>query len=588
MVTELDNILEQAQIQTLFQPILNNHEQIILGYEALTRGPSDSLLHSPIELFRTAEHEGKQNQLELLCISLAMQRFIALKLEGKLFLNLSPSVLLSVGVTPLISLTQSQGICPSLIVIELTENHPVTDIQRLPDMVNDLKSAGFLVAIDDLGAGNSGLKLWSELRPDFVKLDIYFASQIDQDATKRQFVSSLCDLAAKLGCYMILEGVERQEEFHTARKIGIRYCQGYLFGKPASRPTPLILREPEETDTPSETMTEKPLQELIIPVMTATPEMNCASALDIFNKNNDVFCLPVLNEAGCPIGMLRKSETISRFAQPFGHSLYGKATISQMMDSPICIDVRHTYLKASQQLMEQLEDDSDGWFCICDDQQYLGVGRLRDLMQKLTQQKLRMAKYANPLTLLPGNVPIQRMIEKRLKEKESFVIAYCDLNDFKPYNDICGYERGDMVIKLVARLLRQIFGQKNSFIGHIGGDDFIVILKQPEWIEPFKTLQHEFRRQRVHYYRHEDLTNQGVFANDRQGHRRKYPLVDLSVGIFRYTPDLSLNASQVSTTLSTAKHRAKGTPGHLYCLDNHRFDFNSFEYEDHKIESSLT
>jgi FOG: EAL domain len=90
-----------------------------------------------------------------------------------------------------------------------------------------------MVAIDDLGAGNSGLRLWSELRPDFVKLDIYFAANIDSDGTKRQFVASLCDLAGKLGCKMILEGVERKEEYQVARQIGIQYCQGYLFGKPA-------------------------------------------------------------------------------------------------------------------------------------------------------------------------------------------------------------------------------------------------------------------------------------------------------------------------------------------------------------------
>jgi hypothetical protein len=104
-----------------------------------------------------------------------------------------------------------------------------------------------------------------------------------------------------------------------------------------------------------------------------------------------------------------------------------------------------------------------------------------------------------------------------------------------------------------------------------------LLLQQDEWITPVKELQSEFRRQRLHYYRNEDIVNNGIYGKDRDGNPRKFPLVDLSVGIFPYTPDLSLTASQVSTTLSTAKHRAKGTPGHLYCLDNQRFDFTAVE-----------
>ena len=188
----------------------------------------------------------------MLCISLAMQRFLERQLNGKLFLNISPSVLLSLGTRPLLETAQNAGMSPLLIVIELTENHPAASGDDIIRIVKSLKSLGFMVAIDDLGAGNSGLRLWSELRPDFVKLDIYFAANIDQDATKRQFVASLCDLAGKLGCHMILEGVERKEEYLTARDIGIQYCQGYLFGKPALQPAqfPTELFIEEQTEQP--------------------------------------------------------------------------------------------------------------------------------------------------------------------------------------------------------------------------------------------------------------------------------------------------------------------------------------------------
>jgi diguanylate cyclase (GGDEF)-like protein len=572
--TELDTILAQRQLQTLFQPIFDNVQRQVLGYEALSRGPSDSMLHSPLELFRQAELEGKQAEIELLCISLAMHRFIQQQLNGKLFVNISPSVLLNLGITPLFDAATQAGISPALIVVELTENHPAAAGNDIVSMVTALKQQGFMVAIDDLGAGNSGLRLWSELRPDFVKLDIYFAANLDSDATKRQFVASLCDLAGKLGCKMILEGVERKEEYRVARQIGIQFCQGYLFGKPALAPAPF----PAEllVDSEDERQTTAPLRDLVVHIPPIAPDVTGMNAMELFRKHPDAYCFPVLDSHGAPLGLLKRHTLLSHFAEQFGHSLYAKAPVSRLMDTPIMVDVHQSLLKVSQLLVDNEEQEElDAWFIICEEGKYLGLGSLRDLMRKLTQYRLTMARYANPLTLLPGNVPIQRTIEKALKDKIPFLLAYCDLNDFKPYNDVCGYERGDMMIKLVARLLRQYFGQPHNFIGHIGGDDFILLLQQNEWIASMKELQSEFRRQRLHYYRNEDIVNNGIHGKDRDGHPRKFPLVDLSIGIFPYTPDLSLTTSQVSSTLSTAKHRAKGTPGHLYCLDNQRFDFSA-------------
>jgi diguanylate cyclase (GGDEF)-like protein len=574
VTTELDVIMTGCQIQTLFQPIFDNVHRQVLGYEALSRGPSDSLLHSPLELFRQAELEGRQAELELLCVVLAMKQFVAQQLNGKLFVNISPSVLLTLGIAPLLDAAKQSSLSPALVVIELTENHPAASGDDIIGMVKTLKELGFMVAIDDLGAGNSGLRLWSELRPDFVKLDIYFAANIDNDNTKRQFVASLCDLASKLGCKMILEGVERKEEYQVARQIGIQYCQGYLFGKPAAIPTPFpadLLIDSDESR-----QTSAPLRDLVVHIPAISPDLNGMNALELFRKQPDASCFPVLDDQGLPLGILKRHTLLRHFAEQFGHSLYAKAPVAKLMDKPIIVDVNQSLLKVSQLLVEHDEEEELGtWFIICEEGKYLGLGRLRDLMRKLTQYKLTMARYANPLTLLHGNVPIQRAIEKNLQDKKTFLLAYCDLNDFKPYNDVCGYERGDMMIKLVARLLRQYFGQHHNFIGHLGGDDFILLLQQDEWIAPIKALQAEFRRQRLHYYRNEDIINNGIYGKDRDGNARKFPLVDLSVGIFPYTPDLSLTASQISSTLSTAKHRAKGTPGHLYCLDNQRFDFSN-------------
>lgn len=568
MTGELQRIIATAQIQTLFQPIYHSHEPRILGYEALSRGPSDSMLHSPIELFRTAEQLACQGELELLCVQLAMKRFVQHQFTGKLFINISPSVLLQCGTDSLLQHAQVAGINPALIVIELTEKHPAATSEAIIHMVRQLQQLGFMVAIDDLGTGNSGLKLWSEIRPDFVKLDIYFANQIDQDVTKRQFVSSISDLANKLGCHLILEGVEREEEFQVAREIGILYCQGFWLGRPLPMPQDASYSFTWKSDD-QEQQGFAPLAQMAIQVQTVQPETPALVVLTQFQQSPELFCIPILDAEESPIGIIRRTSLISQFAQPYGHSLYAKVPIHQLMSPPICIDVHDSLVKASEHLTEQSpRDELDAWFLICDQNRYLGIGRLRDLMQQLTRHKITMARYANPLTLLPGNVPIQRTVTQWLKDLHPFMAAYCDLNDFKPFNDICGYERGDQMIKLVARLLRQRFPPPAHFIGHLGGDDFILLIRHDAWQDPIRQLQQEFRRQRVHYYRHEDVQNQGIWGKDRDGLPRMFPLVDLSIGVFCYQPAHPMTASQLSLVLSLTKHRAKHHPDHLYCLES--------------------
>ena len=196
-LSALSSILSQSGLHSLFQPIVCLSERRILGYEALTRGPSNSPLHSPIALLSVARQAGRLSELELACRRSACQRFNEQKLPGKLFLNVSPESLLEsahqTGRT--LQLLQDFGIPPSQVVIELTEQTPIDDFQLLQTALHHYRAMGFSIALDDLGAGYSSLRLWSELRPDYVKIDRHFIDGIHQDALKREFVGSILKIA---------------------------------------------------------------------------------------------------------------------------------------------------------------------------------------------------------------------------------------------------------------------------------------------------------------------------------------------------------------------------------------------------------
>ncbi len=218
-LSTLDHILAHGGITTLFQPIVSLSERRILGYEALTRGPSNTPLHSPINLLAAARHAGRINELEMTCRENACRRYSQLKLQGKLFLNASPEMLLDAthkaGRT--LELLQRYRIPAARVVIELTEQTPTDDFDLLDAALHHYRDMGFSIALDDLGAGYSSLRMWSELRPDYVKIDRYFIDGIHRDGVKREFVESIMKIARASRAQVIAEGIELGEELRRFR-----------------------------------------------------------------------------------------------------------------------------------------------------------------------------------------------------------------------------------------------------------------------------------------------------------------------------------------------------------------------------------
>ncbi|MDD1606932.1 MAG: EAL domain-containing protein, partial [Methylococcaceae bacterium] len=197
---ELINILDGEKLTPYFQPIVSLTQHKIIGYEALIRGPSDSPLHSAFNLFDTAERFNLSTRLEFVCRELTIQRYASLAIREKLFINVSPSVLLQPdfenGMT--LKYLDKFGVDPCLIVIELTEHQPTDNYELMRNAVLHYRNMGFEIALDDLGAGYSGLRLWSELLPEYVKIDSHFINDINNDPVKFNFVKSIQNIASSL------------------------------------------------------------------------------------------------------------------------------------------------------------------------------------------------------------------------------------------------------------------------------------------------------------------------------------------------------------------------------------------------------
>ena len=226
-------------IHTLFQPVFDVVNQDILGYEALSRGPLGSALESPQALFKVAEKLAKISELELLCRKKAIQNFASLNCNGKLFLNVSPKVLLEPGHPKgeTLHLLGQFNLSANRVVIEVTEQERVEDEDSLKQTICHYRKLGFTIAIDDLGTGYSGLKQWSELAPDIVKIDRYFIDHCDQSMVKEIFLKSILELAKVTNSRVIAEGIERIEEFNLLKDLGVELMQGFLLERPNDNPS---------------------------------------------------------------------------------------------------------------------------------------------------------------------------------------------------------------------------------------------------------------------------------------------------------------------------------------------------------------
>ncbi|WP_409318918.1 bifunctional diguanylate cyclase/phosphodiesterase [Pseudomonas sp. KCJK9016] len=575
-LSALSSILTQSGLHSLFQPIICLSERRILGYEALTRGPSNSPLHSPIALFAVARQAGRLNELEIACRQSACRRFNDQQLPGKLFLNVSPESLLEAAHQPgrTLQLLQDFGIPPSQVVIELTEQTPIDDFQLLQTALHHYRAMGFSIALDDLGAGYSSLRLWSELRPDYVKIDRHFIDGIHQDALKREFVGSILQIAKASRAQVIAEGIELPEELAVLTEMGVDLVQGYLLGRPQEHPPRDARALMPKHDSSAVALNDEgsDLSALLNDQPAVNRDTPTATVLEAFRRQANLNSLAVLDEQGQPCGIVHRHSLSDALLKPFATDLFARKPISRLMnDDFLAVEMTQSLQQVSRLITSRARQRIEEDFIITLNGSYLGLGRVIDVLKLITELKIQQARYANPLTLLPGNVPIQQCLTRLLQQGRESVICYVDIDSFKPFNDIYGYGRGDEVLLCLAQCLNERVDPSRDFVGHIGGDDFLLVLGPEDWRKRLNQLLDDFQSQCRRFYRPEHLEAGCFVAPNRQGIRQEFPLLSLSIGVVHLHPEAcaQLDASQLAEMASQAKHHAKNVQGYsVHLIDS--------------------
>jgi diguanylate cyclase (GGDEF)-like protein len=195
--------------------------------------------------------------------------------------------------------------------------------------------------------------------------------------------------------------------------------------------------------------------------------------------------------------------------------------------------------------------------------------RIRNIFRLLV-----LNRTISPLTGLPGNTQIQAELKKRLAREKEFIVLYLDLDDFKAYNDVYGFLKGDEIIKFTARtILENVnnIANSNAFVGHIGGDDFVAILDEnTNYEEICRNIIAQFDKGVKYFFTEEDYNRGYLKIQNRKGKMEHFFLTAISIGVVQVESDKYSNVLEIGEVGAQVKHIAKKYKGSCYAIDRRK------------------
>ena len=576
----LSDLIDQRLLVPHFQPIVQLSDGSVHGHEALIRTPPGCRWSNPDELFGAARAAGLSTRLEIECVRAALDAWSRFNMPGRLYLNLSAAALMAAldepDVSTLLVRLGNGKVAPEAIVIELTEHEQVRDVEALAGAVARLRRHKAALALDDFGDGRSSLRLWSELKPEIVKIDKYFTRHLSRHAEKLQTLRALVQISQTLGARLVAEGIESTDDLLLVRDLGICLGQGWALGRPQAlpvlqipAPAMAVIRSKDVAVFAERRLTTQQRASARTLMREVPPVSSACSNQDLFERfaADSALEAVAIVDGGRPVGLVSRQHFVGRFAKTYFPELYGRKPCTLFANlTPRLVDL-HAGIEV---LAEVLTSDDQRYLAegiiIVDGGLYRGLGSGRDLVRTVTESRIEAARHANPLTLLPGNIPITQHIQRLLGAEREFVACYGDLNHFKPFNDQYGYWRGDEMILLAARCFTAQADPRRDFVGHVGGDDFVVLFQSDDWERRCEATLAHFNQQALALYDEPARQAGGIEAEDRHGCLRFHPLTTLGIGAVRVVAGGALRPEDVANAAAQAKRQIKQLGVGLYLL----------------------
>jgi GGDEF domain-containing protein/EAL domain-containing protein (putative c-di-GMP-specific phosphodiesterase class I) len=443
-------------------------------------------------------------------------------------------------------------------------------LRRVSNLGLNLAVAGIGPIAEDLALDSPGRSLFHVLDEDM--LDEGHDDEQEWEAMRRW----VAELSAR-GGRLVLPRVDNAQRLLRARELAVDLGMGDLFGKPAAQPHEdlslhvlRLIRRPTARVASAGRTEDGLLARLMVRHEPVHPDTPVIDVMRLFELTPELFSVAVVEDER-PLGLISRHDMTDNLARPYRVELYGRKSCVRFMDSdPLILEVSFNLKALMEQVVTAHPRHLMSGFIVTESGRFLGMGSVQDLMREITHLQLAAARHANPLTELPGNVPINRHIDNLLDHRIPFAVAYCDLDHFKPFNDVHGYARGDEIILLTAAVLREIIDPDIDFLGHVGGDDFVLVLRSSDWEARCRRALENFGRRVLGFFSREEIEKGGYCGENRSGEHAFHRITSLSIGALTAVPGEYANHLEVASVAAEVKHMAKSIAGNSLYVNQRR------------------
>ncbi|HBT20571.1 MAG TPA: diguanylate cyclase [Peptococcaceae bacterium] len=586
LLSEFKELIEGERLKVVYQPVMSLQSGRIFGWEALARGPQKSSFHSPESLFNFAKNVNMLYLLDRLCRKNAINNVGELGKNQKLFINIEPLTITDPGFAngETLSLLKNVGLQPDDIVLEITERYLIKDYDLFNRVLHHYRQQGYLIAIDDLGSGFSSLRMIAETKPEFIKIDKSMIRDIDTNEVKKALLETLKTFAEKINSYVIAEGIETPEELEALAKIGIHYGQGYYISRP-SLPKPsvndkavqklLAVRSENREKIFGISSYSILAKDVVENTTTVTEEVPVNKVKNILDANDPISNVVIVDKKNRPIGLVMHYYLDNLLSSQFGIPLYSNRPISEIMDNkPLIVDEKAPIEQVTEMAMNRERKKLYDSIIVTKNGRLLGTISIKHLLETMTRIREEIAKGANPLTGLPGNIAIEQKLSQISRQEGSCSMVYIDLDNFKSYNDKYGFNMGDKVILFTSRLLKHIlkkYGSSGDFLGHIGGDDFIMLVDSEKVDLVCTKIIKIFDRLIPYFYNEEDRARKKIKGTNRNGEESWFPVISISIAVIECgKKGCAKDLNEISQRAMQLKSYAKSLKGSVYVRDRRK------------------
>ncbi|MEE8808441.1 MAG: GGDEF domain-containing protein [Lactimicrobium sp.] len=400
---------------------------------------------------------------------------------------------------------------------------------------------------------------------------------VDTDPLRQMMIKGIIESCQKYSIRVIGEGVETKEELHTLISLGVDFGQGYFLQKPDPEMKDLkddvkgLICQYNSEVNPQRTnmFLWDEIGTIVHREQPVLAEESGEVLYQAFHHDHSLSEFCVVSKDSHVEGLITRRRLMETYGGLYGYNLYRRSTAGRLVEKDaLIVDCKESIKTVAARALARPKEAVYDAIIVTNKGRYLGIVTMQDLLETTISIQVSQARSANPLTGLPGNNIIHAQLESVIHD-ESKAVVYFDLDNFKAYNDNYGFQNGDKMIQLMADCIQSAC--TNEFIGHIGGDDMMLIVDQDKAEIIVTEILHAFRLHAIHLYSREDQQRGCIIAKDREGSQKQFLLASLSAAGVDITPQIT-SVEALMQKITTVKKLAKAVRGNSFVYMKKGYD----------------